>query len=287
MAGVADSLTGLGVIARQRGDLKTARSRHQEALDAWRRASDAAGTAGALLDLGLIRQLEGDYVGAESEFKEGLGLFRRLGDDLGESHALHYLGLLAMATASLPEAIKWFGESLRLWHAMGNRQMIATDFANLGEAHHLSGALDEAERLYGDALTLFEALGDPRGKGFVLGQVGLLALDRGKPKEARELLRESLRLLWCAGLRGSAAQALEALAEASWRLRELDVAATQLQTADLLRDETGLVRQPVYEARYQRVLAAVRDRRSSASPDVDQTVAAAIRQADFAARAPG
>ena len=27
MAGVADSLTGLGVIARQRGDLKTARSR--------------------------------------------------------------------------------------------------------------------------------------------------------------------------------------------------------------------------------------------------------------------
>ena len=41
MAGVADALTGLGVIARQRGDLKTARSRHQEALDAWRRAGDA------------------------------------------------------------------------------------------------------------------------------------------------------------------------------------------------------------------------------------------------------
>ena len=181
LAGVADSLTGLGVIARQRGDLKTARSRHQEALDAWRRAGDAAGTAGALLDLGLIRQLEGDYVGAEPAFKESLGLFRRLGDDLGEAHALHYLGLLATATASLPEAIEWFGESLRLWHAMSIRQMIATDFANLGEAHYLSGALDEAERLYREALTLFEALGDPRGQGFVLGQVGLLALDRGNP----------------------------------------------------------------------------------------------------------
>ena len=286
LAGVADALTGLGVIARQRGDLKSARSRHQEALDAWRQAGDAAGTAGALLDLGLIRQLEGDHAGAEPALKESLRLFRRLGDDLGQAHALHYLGLLAMATANLPEAIEWFEESLRLWHTMSIRQMIATDFANLGEAHHLSGALDEAERLYREALTLFEALGDPRGKGFVLGQVGLLALDRGNPQEARELLRESLRLLWGAGLRGSAADALQALAEANWRLGEMDVAAAQLQTADGLRQETGLVRQPVYEARYQRVLAAVGDHRSAASLNIDQTVATAIRQADIAASAP-
>ncbi|HEX2281849.1 MAG TPA: tetratricopeptide repeat protein [Thermomicrobiales bacterium] len=287
LAGVADSLTGLGVIARQRGDLKTARSRHQEALDAWRRAGDAAGTAGALLDLALIRQLEGDYAGAEPAFKESLGLFRQLGDDLGEAHALHYLGLLAMATASLPKAIEWFGESLRLWHAMSIRQMIATDFTNLGEAHHLSGALKEAERLYREALVLFEALGDPRGRGFVLGQLGLLALDRGNPAEASEHLRESLRLLWSAGLRGSAADVLQALAEANWRLGELDVAATLLQTANRLREETGLVRQPVYESRYQQVLAAVSDHRSTASLDIDQIVAMAIRQPDVATRAPG
>jgi tetratricopeptide (TPR) repeat protein len=255
-------------------------------LDAWRRAGDAAGTAGALLDLALIRQLEGDYAGAEPAFKESLRLFRQLGDDLGEAHALHYLGLLAMATASLPKAIEWFGESLRLWHAMSIRQMIATDFTNLGEAHHLSGALKEAERLYREALTLFEALGDPRGRGFVLGQLGLLALDRGNPNEAQELLRESLRLLWSAGLRGSAADPLQALAEASWRLGELDVAATFLQAANRLREETGLVRQPVYEERYQRILAAIGGQGSTASLDIDQTVATAIRQADVAARAP-
>ena len=118
------------MIARQRGDLDTARSRHQEALDAWRRIGDAAGTAGALLDLGLTRQLEGDYAGAEPELlKESLVLFRRVGDHSGEAHALHRLGLLAMATGMLPKAIEWFGESLGLWHAMSNRQMIAADFA--------------------------------------------------------------------------------------------------------------------------------------------------------------
>jgi len=88
-------------------------------------------------------------------------------------------------------------------------------------------------------------------------------------------------------LRGSAADALQALAEVSWRLGELEVAATLLQTANRLREETGLVRQPVYEARYQRVLTAVSDHRPAASPDIDQTVATAIRQSDIAARARG
>ena len=104
------------------------------------------------------------------------------------------------------------------WHDWAFTQMIATDVANLGEAHHFSGSLDEAERLYREALTCFETLGDPRGQGFVLGQLGLLALDRGNPQEGCELLRASLKLRWRAGLRGPAADTLEALAEASWRL---------------------------------------------------------------------
>jgi hypothetical protein len=87
-------------------------------------------------------------------------------------------------------------------------------------------------------------------------------------------------------LRGSAADTLQALAEVTWRLGELDVAATLLQTADRLREETGLVRQPVYEARYQRIQAAVGDHRPTASPDIDQAVATAIQQADIAARVP-
>ena len=75
LKGVAGALGGLGTIARLRGDLDTARSRHQDALEAWRRAGDAAGAAGALLDLGLTRQLEGDYAGAEPELLEGLPSF--------------------------------------------------------------------------------------------------------------------------------------------------------------------------------------------------------------------
>ena len=68
---------------------------------------------------------------------------------------------------------------------------------------------------------------------------------------------ESLKLRWGAGLRGLASDTLEALAEATWRLGDLDVAATLLRASSQLREETGVARQPVYEARYQRVVQAV------------------------------
>jgi predicted ATPase len=277
MEGTAAALTGLGVIARQRGELATARGRHSEALEAWRATGNEPGTAGALLDLGLIRQLEGDYEGARAELEESLALFRRLGDRSGEGFALNYLGMLATATGNLPVAIERFEQSLGHWRALGNQQMIASDSHNLGEAHHLSGNLDRAEALHREALALFQTLGDLRGRGFALCHLGLLALDRGQPAQARDLLLQSLELRWEAGLRASAADSLEALAEALWQLGEARLAATALHAGRRLREETGLARQPVYEERYQRIAHAV----ASAAPidellDVDAAISALI-----------
>jgi len=271
--GIARSLTGLGVIARMQGDLATARTLHQEALAAWREAGDAAGTAGALLDLGLISLLAGDTEDAKPALQESLDFFRQRHDAIGEANALNYLGLLAMSTGNLSEAIDRFGESLHRWRALSNQQMIATDLANLGEAHHLRQSLDDAESLYQDALTRFDALGDRRGRAFVLNQLGLLALDRGNATDARSFLGESLQLRWDAGSRDFTADTLEALAEAAWRLEELDLAATLLQTANLLREETGVARQPVYEERYQRMWQVVGGRvAATEAVDIDQTI---------------
>jgi len=127
----------------------------------------------------------------------------------------------------------------------------------LGEAHHLRGSLDEAEPRYNQALSLYESLNDPGGRGFVLSQLGLLELDRGHVEKARELLIESVRLRWSAGERGATADTLEALAETTWRLGDGSSASKLLRMGDLLREETGIARQPVYQARYEQVFHAL------------------------------
>jgi tetratricopeptide (TPR) repeat protein len=182
-----------------------------------------------------------------------------------------------MSMGNVVEAIDHFEESLRRWRALGNQQTIATDLANLGEAQHLAGSLDEAEVLYREAIALFESLGDPSGRGFVLSQLGLLALDRGNVTEAHRLLTESLRIRWTAGLRGAAADTVEALAEAAWRQENTPFAAMLLHVANMIREETGVARQPVYESRYERLANAIGDLGAPNAPlDIDQTVAAAL-----------
>ena len=155
----------------------------------------------------------------------------------------------------------------------------ATDLGNLGEAYHLSGALDEAETLYKDALALYESLDDPGGRGFILGQLGRLELDRGNLAAAHKLLIDSLRLRLSAGERGAAADVLEALAELTWQIGHLDFAATVLEASNAIRTETGVARQPVYEERYQRILQHLGGaKRPMTLPDVEQILATAMSQ---------
>jgi len=275
--GIARALSDLGMIARQRGDLETARSRHKEALEAWRSAGDAAGIATAILDLAGLRLLAGDYNGAEPELLESLRLFQQIKDESGAASALQTLGVLASATGDFATAAARFEKSLSLWRILSNQQMIATDLANLGEAQHLSGSLDDAEVLYRQALALFETIGDPGGEGYVRSQLGLLVLDQGNAEEASARLLEGLRLRWNAGERGAAADTLEALAEACWRLGDTDFATTLLRTATTLREETGIARPPVYTRRYQEMLQAlVNSNQPTEAPDVNAAVASVL-----------
>ncbi|MBA2595820.1 MAG: tetratricopeptide repeat protein, partial [Chloroflexia bacterium] len=275
---VAKSLIGLGIIARLRGELKEARSLLEEALEGLKSETDASEAASVLLQLGLIRFLEGDYEGAEPELQASLDSFRRLRDDTGSANALQIYGLLSMATGDLLQAIERFEESLKLWRGLGNQQMIVSDLANLGEAHHLNGTLDEAESLLREALALSETLGDLEVRGFANSQLGLLSLDRGNTDRARELLIEGLRLRWQVGVRGAAADSLDALAEVTWRLGDVASAAELLDAANQLRAETGSARQPVYAKRYAGMMTAVGSHipRTEAS-DVDTLIVNAIR----------
>jgi tetratricopeptide (TPR) repeat protein len=260
MRGIAGSLTGLGVIARNQGEFEQARAYHEEALEVSRRSHDQTGIAGALLDLGIISHLEGAADAAAPLFEESLEHFRAMRYAAGEATALQWLGVVAMTASRLDEAKTFFDESLSHWKALGNLQMTATDLANLGEIYQLRGALDDAETCYQEALALYETINDPAGHGFISGLLGRLALQRGNPNVAADLVLEGLRLAWHAGDRGGAADMLDALAEAAVELDDLDWAARAFHASEQLRLETGFRRLPAYEPQYETVRGKVTGR---------------------------
>jgi predicted ATPase len=270
--GTARSLTGLALIARHGGDLNSARALHQEALDVWRATGDQAGTAGALLDLGAVSHLRGDQRNAEPLLLQSLDLFAKSHDAAGEGTAHQWLGVVALAAGSLETAAAHFEESLKQWRRLGNQQMTAADLGNLGEARYLAGALVEAEALYGEALEIYDSLGDPMGRGFVLSQLGRLALDRKQTEDAVTLLLDGLRHRWDAGDRGGAADTLDALAEAVVQSGDLNWATKIVVAGEALRAETGLARLPVYAERYAVVKDAIGDPGSEPSGSIDELV---------------
>ncbi len=132
-SGVADSLTGLAVIARAEGDLNRARMLHQEAYDVWSALGDERGAAGALLDIGAVSYLRGDYANAEPILQQALCAFRATDDLPGEAYARQSLAAVAAMDWRLPTPLLDSGR-LSMWQELGNDYMDVTESINLAEA---------------------------------------------------------------------------------------------------------------------------------------------------------
>lgn len=150
--------------------------------------------------------------------------------------------------------------------------MTAADLGNLGEARYLAGALEDAEALYREALGIYDSLGDPMGRGFVVSQLGRLALDRNQTDEAVKLLLDGLRHRWEAGDSIGAADTLDALAEAVVQTGDLDWARMAVAAGEALRAETGIARLPVYAKRFAAVRDAIDEPVSEPTGSIDELV---------------
>jgi tetratricopeptide (TPR) repeat protein len=223
-----------------------------------------------LLDLGAISHLRGDQRNAEPLLRQSLELFSKSHDAAGEATAHQWLGVVALAAGGLDTAATHFEESLKKWRRLGNQQMTAADLGNLGETRYLAGAFADAEALYREALNIYDSLGDPMGRGFVVSQLGRLALDRKQTEAAVTLLLDGLRLRWDAGDRGGAADTLDALAEAVVQTGDLNWARKAVAVGEVLRIETGIARLPVYAERFAAVKDAIDEPVAEASGSIDE-----------------
>ncbi len=125
----------------------------------------------------------------------------------------------------------------------------------LGQTARLQGEFRRASALLWQALKLFRATGEPDGVSVVLGSLGEVARDAGRPVQARRLFGAALRRHAAFGNKRYMAYELEGFAASAGLEHAGRRALVYLGAAQVLREETGGPLPPVEQAILDRILA--------------------------------
>ncbi len=211
-----------GWIARERGDMPTARLRLEESVELFRGRripSERTGLAVALNTLGELTVMQGDLARAETLLEEARALARQVRERFVEAWSLNHLGHVAQLRNEPVRAASLHAESLALFEALDYNYGVA-------EANHANGET-----------------------ALATGNIPLAAIHFAR---SLELARQSgFQPLIAWNLGGAAGVAL--LAENPER------AARLWGAAEALRQSIGVREAPASHATHHRLIAAARE----------------------------
>lgn len=187
-AGLAASLTSLGIIFQFRGDFEGAEAAHREGLEIRRRLMDDAGVATSLSNLSAVAFSRNDLSNAETFGRESVTIYRRLGHESGIVHALTKLGLVAAARGEYERAEEIFEECLRMQRALGSFGNMHYSLVNLGYSAHCRGDYELALRRYHEALDLLDSAPNRTSLASILEDLAATVAALGDPSHAARLM---------------------------------------------------------------------------------------------------
>jgi non-specific serine/threonine protein kinase len=226
-------------LAECQGDLLTAHSQNEAALEIRRKLGDREEIARSLNNLGNVSQRLGDIARARSLREESLAIQRELGNRLDVAHTLNNLGSLAGAQGRLAEARAFFEESLAIKRDAGDRGAMARSLNNLGSLAAMQEDWDSARGFFDEALAIHRELGDPAGEASVLGNLGELAMRLGDAATAQARQRERLSILERLGNAPGIVETVKEIAAVSGMLDEPARTARLLGAAKMLEERAG------------------------------------------------
>jgi predicted ATPase/DNA-binding XRE family transcriptional regulator len=187
-AGLAASLTSLGIIFQFRGEYDRAQSVHAEALGIRRNLGDDAGVATSLSNLASVAFSNNDLARTAALGEESVAIYRRLGHESGLAHALTKIGLAATGERDYDRAEEIFQECLRMQRKVGNAGSVHYSLMNLGAVAHKRGNHELALERYHEALDLLEVTPNKSSLAKILEDLGLAIAAAGDPARGARLL---------------------------------------------------------------------------------------------------
>jgi tetratricopeptide (TPR) repeat protein len=173
-------------------DLALAQSAAEEALAVFRDSADEEGAMKAQNLLGVALFHAGNLDAARVWFRSALARAAALGARRMRADIANNLGTICDLSGERDQALHYYFQALRLYEEIGAVQRQAQTSHNLGIAHRDQGQWEVAERLFVRAVELAEASGDHVLFAFSRIAQAELAVRRGDPDLAEQMVRQAL-----------------------------------------------------------------------------------------------
>ncbi|MFF8440991.1 tetratricopeptide repeat protein [Streptomyces californicus] len=286
----------LGLIARDRGDMKKGREHLERALAVSTAAGDALGVAYAEHQLGSIEIEQGDHRVAHARYDRARTTFRALGQDRDAAAALYQLSMLNADGGRPAEARAGFMEAQQIFTRLEDHGSVGNCHRSLAYLAEDDGDLDTAMAHCRSALALCAATGDAAQVEELRNDIGTLYVLTGNYEAAHaefdaalrsavardapeEVARSHQHLGVCARHMGALDIAEEHTRTALELNRELDRVAAQAQCLKILAELARLRGRPLDGLAYARRALVLLGRTDDTAhrPDTQLTIGDCLR----------
>lgn len=159
--GLAHAMRGLGNVMVESGDADAAET-YYNASDAAYGDRNPRGRAQTLRGLGDVARLRGDFAHAGERYREAAVVYIELGDEAGVAHALRWQGHAALGARDLDRADNLYNQAAQRYQVIGEQFGLAKAWQGLGEVAHLVGDPAVAIYYLKASARLFKAIGEDR-----------------------------------------------------------------------------------------------------------------------------
>ncbi|MEW6128788.1 MAG: CHAT domain-containing protein [Acidobacteriota bacterium] len=190
----AEKALSEGEYLQDKGAIRKAINRFEQALQLWRELGAFTEQGNALIKLGEIYQLSGNYQRSLTYFQQALRLSRERSDKQLEAEALNDCGYTDLYLGNKAKAYEAITQALTLSMATGNPRLRIQAFYRLGEYFDLSGDFANALVHYQEALTLAQQHNDLRAKALIIFNIGTVYSALNDKSPGLENLNEAVSL---------------------------------------------------------------------------------------------
>ena len=202
----------------------------------WEEAGDRAGLADGLRVLAMVAADVGDLdtarTAAERALEEGIGI----GDPRLARAARHELAYVASLSGDLDEALRLLEANAAAMRAADDRAGLAATLGNIGTIRRERGELEQAEAVARESIAIVRTLHDDLSLASVLTTLAEILVDLDRTDEAEASIRESLGYAWRANARRDLPTTLEVLARIHAIRGDHVAAVRLVATAHAIRD---------------------------------------------------